>query len=377
MRTQNPLVWGTGFLTLGIWIGHTRPSASYLFITIALLIAVRLLWQRRELSHALLLMAWIGLGATRANLSFPEAEAWMECIGKRAMALNERLVQRLETSGLSDEAMQLGASVTLGNRASLARPTRQLFARTGCSHLLALSGMHLGLLYGMLHLLFLRHLPLHLRRRVLPFIVLPLIWGYAFLAGLPPSLVRASVMLSCCILLFRVPDEALTLHRLALCVFLMLMLSPAYIHQLSFWLSLVAVFFILEFYLPIQRHWQMGGVLGMLLLSVVAQIGTMPLSIYYFHALPLLGALWSVILIPLTGVAMLLTLAVLAVPCSLTVWALSETTDLYFFLIRQMNSVPHCVVEDLYPSVLQVALLYALLLCVVLRLHAYLSRRPI
>lgn len=374
MTTQSPLIWGTCCFATGIAAGFAFPAYPYLPIAVAMLVAARLLWRWRIVCHALLLLAWMGLGATRANLSVSQIETWTENINERASALNESLVQRLQDAGLSCQATALSASITLGNRKNLTRQTRELFSRTGSSHLLALSGMHLGVLYGMLHLLLFRHIPLQKRRRILPFIALPLIWGYTFLAGLPPSLVRASVMLSCCIVLFRVPDDSLTLHRLALCVFLMLVLSPSYIFQLSFWLSLAAVFFILSFYLPIQKRWGLGGIGGMLLLSMVAQIGTMPLSIYYFHTLPLLGAFWSVVLIPLTSAMMCATLATLAIPCAITSWILNNLTDLYLYLIKGMSIVPHCVLENLYPSVLQVVLLYALLLCITLRLHAQLKQ---
>lgn len=384
MNPYLPLVWGTLCFGLGIAMGDVYPGVFYLFITIALLILSGLMKRSATWSAVLGCAVWMGLGASRAQIELPSA-GW-----ERAMhashRMNERMVQRMERAGLSDEAMELCSAMALGNKERLSRETRQRFSQVGANHLLALSGMHLGILYALIHFLLVRPLRFSRWEWVGTAASLQTIWLYAFLAGLPPSLVRASIMLSCCIVFFRHNDANLALHRLALCMLIMWMIWPGYIRQIGFWLSICAVFFIVQVYAPLYRRVtetmprfsllpRYGTSLASVVaLSVVAQVGTMPLSIYFFHTIPLLGALWSAVLIPLSSIILALSLLVVALPMGFLGTTLNVVVQFYYWLMEGMSSVPHCVVYNVYPTVLQVALLYALLLVMMLRLHVWLGR---
>lgn len=271
----------------------------------------------------------------------------------------------------------------MGNKQQLTRETRSDFSRAGASHLLALSGMHLGILYGFLYFVLLKRLRQNRYRWMGNIVALAIMWLYAFLAGLPTSLVRASIMLTCCIIAFRRHEPRLALHQLALCVWIMWMINPSYIYQLGFWLSVLAVFFILAFYAPLHdwairriqtSHRWIRNCVEMFALSSVAQIGTMPLSAYVFHTFAVLGALWSVALIPLTSFVMYLTLLTLAFPIGIFAKVLNALVSLVMNLVHWMASVPYCVIDDLRPTIVQTVLLYLLLLCFVLRLHIFLQR---
>lgn len=383
---MTPLVWATIFIGFGLWLGYILPMSTWLIATIVLLLGSMLTWRWRAVSQILMLATWVCIGALRSGISLPEAERGVVMVQERAMQMNEQLTDRLQRAGLTPLAMELCPSIVLGNKKNLRKETRTAFSRSGTGHLLALSGMHLGILYAMLHLLLLRHIPFIWRPYIATPITLCFIWSYTWLTGMSPSLVRAALMLSCCITFFRVKDEHLRLHRLALCAFCMWMIWPGYIRQLGFWLSMLAVFFITELYLPIssllkpkkKRLGWLGkktATIGeLLLLSAVAQLGTLPLSIYYFHTLPLLGAVWSTLLIPLTGVLICATLLVFALPFPLLGSGLNLLTTAYYTLVEWAANLPG-VVTDLYPSVWQVALLYALLGTIVLRTHIYIGRR--
>ncbi|MCF0196817.1 MAG: ComEC/Rec2 family competence protein [Bacteroidaceae bacterium] len=389
MRPHPTLVWSTLCLGIGIVIGDTFPGVFYLFVAVVLLLMAGVCWRCRWLTPLLLAAVWVCVGAARSNVSLPPAERWMDALGLRAAVVNEALVNRLRQAGASPEATMLCGAMALGNKTGLTAETRQAFALTGGSHLLALSGMHLGILYGLLYVCFIQRLPFEWRRWADYLVTLPVLWAFTFVAGMAPSLVRAATMLSCCVLAFRARHPAQTLHRLSLCAMLMWLLSPSYVRQLGFWLSLLAVYFITEFFNNwhacqrqrlrfTQRRSGIRGlpdkVLQLAIISCMAQLGTTPLSIYHFHTLPLLGVLWSVVLVPLTAVVIYATIVALLLPLAWVISCLNLLAHGYLILIRLMAAVPHCVVHNLHPTVSQVALLYALLLCIVLIAHISLGK---
>ena len=105
------------------------------------------------------------------------------------------------------------------------------------------------------------------------------------------------------------------------------------------------------------------------MLSVVAQLGTAPLSIYYFHTLPLTGAIVSVILIPLTTIIIYLGLLTLLIPIECIAWLLTIVIKTQDWIVESLASIPYTTITGLYPTWWQVLLVYLLLLCIIVRSH--------
>ena len=160
------------------------------------------------------------------------------------------------------------------------------------------------------------------------------------------------------------------LHPLALSAIIILLANPTDLFSISFQLSFAAVFFLLALWRPFsERFPHLHWTARLLAVSCVATLGTMPLTLYYFHQLPLLGPLLSLILIPLTTVIIYLTLAAMLLPIAPLGWSLDVAVSVQDYILKLTGSIPHTTLTDIYPSALLVALIYGVLLVAIVRLR--------
>ena len=247
------------------------------------------------------------------------AEAWnslslLTRFSIRALQLRDRLVERYISAGLEDEALAVVSALTLGDKSMLSLSIRDLYSDAGAAHLLALSGLHLGIITGLFSWMLGGRVRRSRWRWLVCGLMLSMIWGFAFVAGLPTSLVRAATMSSfflACIVLQR--DES-SFQTLLLAALAMLIVKPMYLLDVGTQLSFAAVAGILLFYGPMYDYlfhknralffwlgdrWMLWP-LKTVLVSLAAQVLTLPLVAYYFHRFSLYAPLFNVVLIPLT-----------------------------------------------------------------------------
>jgi competence protein ComEC len=375
MSIRQPIIGATLLYIIGILLGNFFSSIIFLYISVALLATGTILREKAHIADALLFSFWITLGMARIAMDTPQHNTCYEAVYQKAQEQNQRLKERLQDTGLDNEALSISSALLLGQKSELNRETRKSYAQVGASHLLALSGMHLGILYGLMYLLFIRRIRFSEWKWFwLPPILL-IIWGYAFIAGMPVSLVRASIMFSLATIATLAQADTPPMHILSLSALIILLFTPIALFQIGFQLSFIAVFFILALYIPIRERLGLRNkIASLLMLSAVAQLGTAPLSIYYFHSLPLLGALVSIILIPLTTIIIYLGLLVLLIPLGCTTWLLSTAISIQEWIVRMAGSLPYTTITDLYPTWWQVLLVYMLLLCIIAKSHIKWSR---
>ena len=380
MIIQHPMLWCAIALMAGIAVGLNFPSTLCLPLLVAVFVACYLTRKTRHLHDVLTLLVWGLLGCSRASIG---EGRWIIGDGKvkienRVASVQSALTARLEKSGVSPRTLALCSALVVGRKDGLKRETRQAYNRAGAGHLLALSGMHLGVLYGLMHLLFLRWVrPTRWRWHALP-LMLAAIWGYALLTGFPVSLVRASVMLSVMTIGSLAERGVPSLHTLSLAALVILLCSPDAVMDVGFQLSFLSVLFILTLYVPVQqRYHRLFSGWGLLLrpigVSLAAQIGTAPLCLYYFHSLPLGAVAINLLMVPLTTAIIYLGVAALVWPATMLVSMLATVVKAELWLIKGWTALPHLTIHDIYVPRLMVVLLYALLLCAILRLHLQLK----
>ena len=224
--------------------------------------------------------------------------------------LRLKLVGALDRTGFAPAETGLLQALLLGYRTSLDPTQYQSYQRAGAAHLLAVSGLHVGVFSGLAGWLL---WPLRRIRRgkaVHAAAVLMALWSYVLLAGAGPAVVRAAVLFSLLnyALLGNRPGQSLHFWALAI-LFLLGVLEPLWLFQAGFQLSFAAVWAILMFYPPLYRLWPFhsgpGAKLGQLCcLGTAAQIGILPLSLYFFHQFPLHFLLANVLLVPLLGLVL-------------------------------------------------------------------------
>lgn len=208
-------------------------------------------------------------------------------MGQKASVVQHTLVESFDRLKVSDREKSILATLVVGYRSAAVSEMKRHFSLAGVSHILSVSGFHVGVICGFLSIL-LR--PLSYGRVWRPFYLLFLIFGvwlYAFITGLAPSAVRASLMLTLYLLgkmLLRRMDSYNTLAASAFC---MLAYNPAYLFDIGFQLSYSAVFSILYILPRIDQQIKLRNPLiavpwGWITVSIAAQMGTVCLCFYYF-----------------------------------------------------------------------------------------------
>ena len=278
------------------------------------------------------------------------------------------------------------AALTLGDKQWLTPEARAHYAHAGASHALALSGLHVGILYGMLAF-GLRGLR---RRRLLyavgHLVTITLLWLFALLVGMSPSVVRAVFMCTLYIVARWVSADSSSLHVLTFAALAMLLVRPLYLFDVGFQLSYMAMAAILtvgpsveqlstRYHLP----WLIRYPLSIVALSVVAQLGTFPLMLHYFGTFPLYFLITNLLVIP--ALTLLLPLMIvwwglallhipLAVPCASLVSWLTHALNAS---LARIGSWPHAVLHVSSFTLPAVICTYLLILFLAL---ALIQRRP-
>lgn len=260
---------------------------------------------------------WLELGALyAAKLRFMEAqytkyieraflEDYLLVEPPGRSSLRNLLIQRWSHLGLEDKARGFLAALLLGDRSQLDQALKAQFKLLGATHILAISGLHVGILFALLSaLLFLLPQPYRSTCIVL------LLWGYAALTGLSPSVIRATLIFSlyALSLLLRRPQEKL--HLIAVSAFLSLLIQPDLLFNLSFLMSYTAVTFIVLSLKPLKTFEPKNKLLRYLYyligVSIAAQLGVSPISLVVFKQFSYWFLIGSMLLIPLMPGVLLL-----------------------------------------------------------------------
>ncbi|SHL94745.1 ComEC/Rec2 family competence protein [Hymenobacter psychrotolerans] len=236
----------------------------------------------------------------------------------------------------------LASALVLGLKDDIDQQTKQAYANTGTTHIMAVSGLQVGLLFGavtwLLGLLPGRRGPLF--RFVTAALGLAVIWSYAFLTGLSASVLRAAVMFTFIIVARATQRQTNMFNTLAVAAFCLLCYDPYLVCDVGFQLSFLAVISIVylqprivawldvkEYFLQKQRPWQSKAVQKLwkwsswffnavwqaTALSLAAQVATFPLGLFYFHQFPLSFLFSNLVAVPISSGAVYVGLALLLV----------------------------------------------------------------
>lgn len=286
-----------------------------------------------------------------------------------ALDYREKVVSLYRRLGFSGDELAVLSALTVGDKEELSEDIVETYSVTGASHVLALSGLHIGFIYALFWFVF-RFLWKRwkfLKPFLLVFLIL-FLWGFAFLTGLSSSVVRSVIMFSFLALASLQPEKPLTLNTLAATAFLMLLYNPMWLFDVGFQLSFSAVVAILVFQPKLYALWAVKNrflryVWGLVTVSVAAQLGTAPLVILYFSRFSthfLLTNLWVIPMVSLVLYSAVLLLAL--IPFPFLQQAFSVVVE---WLVRAQNSVLHWIeqfplasVDGIWVDVWQVLLFY-------------------
>lgn len=245
------------------------------------------------------------------------------------------LYQRLANTGLAGDELATVGALTLGYKEELSKDLRRHFQASGAAHVLAVSGLHTGILYGLIVWILTlggRFRPMHenrIGRWTLSLVIIAVMWGYAWLTGMTPSVVRAVVMVTMIEIGRMAYRQAISLNTVGAAAVLILLFYPSDLWSISFQLSFAATFAIIVFAREMELHihrkdWQetrkgrvLSWMVGTIIISLAAQFGTLGITMYCFHQMSCYFLLTNLIVLPL---------ATLLVPCGLLCVALGGTS---------------------------------------------------
>jgi len=225
----------------------------------------------------------------------------------RAAAIRNRINKTLRQYSISKGNLSIINALLLGQRQDISKDTYKSFTKSGAIHILAISGLHIGLLLLMLSVLFKPLSYLKYGKNIVPIIIILLLWMYAFIAGMSASVVRAVTMFSLVTIAMYSNRITNTYNILAISAFLLLLSNPYYVFDVGFQLSYAAVFAIVWIKPLFDKLWSPENYFAkkfwdVFSVTIAAQLGILPLSLFYFHQFPGLFFVSNIVIIPLLGI---------------------------------------------------------------------------
>jgi len=222
----------------------------------------------------------------------------------KGIQYRQKILNYYKTLNLNTDEYAILSALTLGYKDALSDDLKQSFQATGTAHVLAVSGMHVGIIYAVI-LSILWFIPKSSRWFWLkPALSILLLWTYTFIIGFPPSAVRASMMLSAFCIAALIKKRTYSLNVLFAVAFLMLIWNPFQLFDLGFQLSFTAVLSMLVLLPLLNKQIKIKNkiiryLFNLFLVSLAAQIGTFPLCLYYFGTFPSYFFITNILIIPL------------------------------------------------------------------------------
>ena len=287
------------------------------------------------------------------------------------------LLASLQRSGLSDDEYGVAAAILLGYDDNLADEVRKNYVAAGSMHILCVSGMHVGIIYLLASFL-LGFLNRKKWQKVLKqALLLTLIWFYALIAGLSPSILRASLMLTFVIVGEMIHRKGFIINSIAASAFVLLCVNPNNLLEIGFLLSYAAVLGIVLLQRPIyswfviknkllDRAWEITAV------ALAAQAGTIPFTLFYFNQFSTYFVLSNLFMTPISFIVVISGMVLLLVSwvpylSTLVGYLVWGAVYVMNWVVAQIESFPGSIVKGLYISDLEFALLLVALLLLLLR----------
>lgn len=304
---------------------------------------------------------------------------------RRTHFLRKTISEKLKNNGFEPEELAIVQALLLGQKQDISKETYNSYAAAGAIHILAVSGLHVGILLLLLNFLFSPILKFKNGRFLKTTLVILLLWGFAILAGLSPSVFRAVTMFSFLAIGLELNRRTSSLNSLILSFLVLILVRPYWIFEVGFQLSYAAVLAILLIQpmlynlirptnKPIRYVW------GLLSTTFAAQLGVVPLSLFYFHQFPGLFFLSNLIILPFLG--MILGMGILVILLSISDILPVFLTEVYRTIILSLNLFVKWVAgqedflfRDISFSQAEVWVFYLVLICLIAMSQSFTFRK--
>lgn len=242
-----------------------------------------------------------------------------EYMPTRHATLHDRAVARLQRAMPDGDGRAVVLAMTTGERSEISGELRQEYSASGASHLLAVSGLHIGIAFMLINFLLWPLVVVRYGNMWRSILAIAMIWGYVWLCGMSPSAIRAAIMFSMLQMAILSLREYVGVNILAGTAFVMLAFNSHLLFDISFQLSFIAVAGIIMWAVPIYRlcvtrFKVVNSVIGVVIVGMASTLATMPLVANLFSVVSLVGVLINPVVILLANVVVLAGVTALALP---------------------------------------------------------------
>ena len=286
------------------------------------------------------------------------------------------LLASLQRSGLSDNEFGVAAAILLGYDDNLADEVRKNYVAAGSMHILCVSGMHVGIIYLLASFLlgFLNRKKW--QKTLKQVLLLALIWFYALIAGLSPSILRSALMISLVIIGEMIHRKGFIINSIAASAFILLCINPNNLFEIGFLLSYSAVIGIVVLQRPIyswfvfrnkllDRAWEITAV------ALAAQVATIPFTLFYFNQFTTYFWLSNLFMTPISFLVVISGMVLLLVSwipylntlVGYLVWGAVYVMN---WVVARIESIPYSIIKGLYINEFEFTLLLVVLLLLLL-----------
>jgi competence protein ComEC len=297
-----------------------------------------------------------------------------------ALIIRNRIIGMYRDRGLSGKRLALASAITLGAKEGLDPEQKQDFIKAGVMHIMAVSGLH-----AMILSLFVFNILFFLKRRynlLRVLITILFLWVFAFITGLTPSVMRATMMFSFLQAGSLLRRRVNGINSILASAFILILMRPSVIFDAGFLLSYSAVLFIIGFYSDFHnlitfRYKAFDFLWQSVAVTIVAQAGTLPLTIMLFNRFPTLFIITNVVIVPLSSVVVITGCLIpflypLIHVSGILALLLDRLTGLTEFLSSKAASVPWSTIESIGLSLAECITLFLFISLVL----SFLIRRP-
>lgn len=286
--------------------------------------------------------------------------------------IREAVIQKLQQYIKGEREAGVAEALLIGYRNDLDKDLVQAYSNTGVVHIIAISGLHLGMIYVALIWLLKPFKRTKWIRWVKPLIILAVLWIFTLLAGGVPSILRSAVMFSFIVLGETIDRKSSIYNTLAASAFVMLCINPYYLFDVGFQLSYAAVTSIITFQRPIYNWFYVKNTIidffwKLTSVTIAAQILTVPIIFYSFHQFPNFFLITNCIIVPLSSVILFAELVLLItsfvpVVAKLVGSITSGMLALMNGFIEWINKFPFAVYDGIQNNLAETILLYVFII---------------
>ncbi len=283
--------------------------------------------------------------------------------------IRTNVLEILKKNIKSQNELSIAEALLIGYRNELDRDLVRAYSNTGVVHIIAISGLHLGMIYGLLIFLFKPFSRYKISKILKPITIIFILWMFSFIAGMAPSILRSAIMFTCIVIADSLGKRSNIYNGLAISALIILIINPFSLWDVGFQLSYSAVLSIVVFS-PYVKKWfyfknkLLKGFWELNAITLSAQILTLPIVLYHFHQFPNLFLFANIFAVPFSGLILYAELLLLI----FSFWASAASligkgiewgiTVLNKFILN-IDALPFAVWESIQISILQAIILFA------------------